>query len=109
MSDMDGRQAYASDLSEDQWVLVERELPPAPGGGRHRTVNLREVVNAIFYRLRTGCSWEMLPHDFPPKELLSEVVAREIEERWRILLRELILQPPTMGTRIRHEKRYERC
>ena len=76
MSDMDGRQAYASDLSEDQWVLVERELPPAPGGGRHRTVNLREVVNAIFYRLRTGCSWEMLPHDFPPKSTVYEYYAR---------------------------------
>lgn len=65
MSDMLVRRAYASGLSGDQWALVERELPPASGGGRHRTVNLRESVNAIFYRLRTECSWELPPHDFP--------------------------------------------
>jgi putative transposase len=41
-------------------------LPPAPGGGRPRTTNLREVLNAIFYNLRTGCAWDLLPHDFPP-------------------------------------------
>ncbi len=41
-------------------------IPPAKPGGHPRTVDMREVVNAIFYLLRTGCSWEMLPHDFPP-------------------------------------------
>lgn len=75
MSELVVRRAYASDLSDEQWALVERELPPPPGGGRHRTVNLREVVNAIFYRLRTGCSWEMLPHDFPPKSTVYEYFA----------------------------------
>ena len=41
-------------------------LPPPPGGGRPRTTDLREVLNAILYVLRTGCAWDLLPHDFPP-------------------------------------------
>ena len=70
------RRAYGSDLSDEQWALVLEQLPPAPGGGRPRTVNLREVVNAIFYRLRTGCAWEMLPHDFPPRSTVCEYFIR---------------------------------
>jgi len=62
--------------TDEQWAILERELPPAPGGGRNRTVDLREVVNAIYYRLRTGCSWEMLPHDFPPNSTVFEYFAR---------------------------------
>ena len=75
MADVFARRAYPSDLSDEQWAIVERELPPAPGGGRTRTVNLREIVNAIFSRLRTGCSWEMLPHDLPPKSTVFEYCA----------------------------------
>ena len=75
MADRSARRAYLSGVSVEQGVSVERELPPAPGGGRTRTVNLREVVNAIFYRLRTGCSWEMLPHDLPPKSTVFEYCA----------------------------------
>ena len=67
--------AYLSDLSDEQWAIIERELPPTSGDGRARTVHLREVVNAIFYRLWTGCSWEMLPHNFPPKSTVFEYFA----------------------------------
>ena len=76
MSESSVRQAYLSDLSDEQWAIVKRELPPAPAGGCGRTVDLREVVNAVFYRLRTGCSWEMLPHDLPPKSTVYEYFAR---------------------------------
>ena len=76
MADISTRRAYLTDLSDEQWTILERALPPAPGGGRQRTVNLREVVNAIYYRLRTGCSWEMLPHDFPPNSTVFEYFAR---------------------------------
>ena len=72
MVESTGRRAYGSDLSDAQRALIEPRLPPAPGGGRPREVNLREVVNAIFYRLRTGCAWTMLPHDFPPRSTVFE-------------------------------------
>ena len=76
MSATSARKAYNTDLTDQQWAAVEQELPPAPGGGRERTVDLREIVDAILYRLRTGCAWELLPHDFPPKSTVYEYYAR---------------------------------
>jgi putative transposase len=58
---------YPSDLTDDQWALLEPHLPPEPGGGRPRKTDPREVINAIFYITRTGCQWRYLPKDFPPK------------------------------------------
>ena len=60
------RIAYPSDLTNAQWQLLAQRIPPAKPGGRHRTVNMREVVNGILYLVRTGGSWRQLPHDFPP-------------------------------------------
>jgi putative transposase len=60
------RRVYATDLTDAQWEILRVLLPPAPGGGRPRTTDIREVVNAILYVLRTGCAWHLLPHDFPP-------------------------------------------
>ena len=62
------RQFYPSDLTDEQWQKIESVLPPAKGGrtGRPRKYPLREIWNAIFYQLRTGCAWRYLPHDFPP-------------------------------------------
>jgi putative transposase len=60
------RKPYPTDLTEAQWQLIAALLPPAMPGGRHRTVNLREVVNGILYLVRSGCTWRMLPHEFPP-------------------------------------------
>jgi putative transposase len=60
------RKAYPSDVTDEQWALLEPLMPPAQTGGRPREVNLRAVVNALFYRNREGCSWRALPHDFPP-------------------------------------------
>ena len=57
---------YPSDLTEAQWAILEPHLPPAQTCGRPRKTDLREVVNAIFYRNRNGCVWRALPHDFPP-------------------------------------------
>jgi transposase len=61
------RTSYPSNISDAQWHLIEPFLPAAPGGGRPRKTDLREVVNALLYILRTGCQWEYLPKDFPPK------------------------------------------
>jgi putative transposase len=61
------RRNYSSDLSDLQWNLIAPLLPPPKPGGRRRDVDIRAVVNAIFYVLKNGCIWKDLPHDFPPE------------------------------------------
>lgn len=56
---------YPSDLSEAQWELIKSSFPKAKPGGRPRTVDLREIVNAIFYLNKTGSPWRHMPRDFP--------------------------------------------
>jgi len=58
---------YPSDLIDAEWELIKPMLPEARRGGRPRTTDLREVMNAIRYVLRTGCQWRQLPKDFPPR------------------------------------------
>lgn len=58
---------YASDLSDFEWQVIAPLIPKAKKGGRKRTTDLRAVLNAIFYILKTGCQWHMLPRSFPPK------------------------------------------
>ena len=60
------RNPYPSDLTDEQWKLVEPHIPPAKRGGRPREVDMREVLNGALYLSRTGCQWRALPHDFPP-------------------------------------------
>jgi len=62
------RKPYPTDVTGNQWRLIEPSIPPPKPGGRPREVNTREVLNAILYVLRTGCAWRHLPHDFPPWE-----------------------------------------
>jgi|SRR5580704_1659802 transposase len=56
---------YDTDLTDAAWALVAPVLPAARPGGRPRTTNLRAVLNAIFYLMRTGCQWRLLPREFP--------------------------------------------
>lgn len=67
---------YPSDLSDGEWRLIERFMPSEVTGGRRRDTDLREVVNAILYVLRSGCSWRMLPKDFPPYTTVYEYLSR---------------------------------
>src|ERR1700682_1785836 len=60
------RSSYPSDLTDEQWELVRRMIPPAEPGGRHRSVDMREVLKGILYLVRSGCAWRALPHEFPP-------------------------------------------
>jgi transposase len=60
------RKGYSTDLTDAQWALIEPLIPAAQPGGRPRSVDLREVVDAVLYLLRTGCSWRLLPNDLPP-------------------------------------------
>ena len=59
------RKPYGSDLTDEQWELLEDLIPPGKPGGRPRVVSMREVLNGIMYVLRSGCAWRLLPHDFP--------------------------------------------
>ena len=69
------RKPYPSDLTDAQWQLLEPLLPAAKRGGRPRKTDLREVVNALFYLNREGCTWRALPHDFPPWRTVYEYFA----------------------------------
>jgi transposase len=57
---------YPSDVTDEQWALIEPHIPVYPGG-RPRTTDVRDVLDAVLYILRTGCQWRYLPVDFPPK------------------------------------------
>ena len=60
------RAVYPSDLSPSEWGILEPLIPPAKPGGRKRDTPMQEILNGVFYVLRSGCSWRMLPHDLPP-------------------------------------------
>src|ERR671913_1206316 len=59
------RKPYPTDLSDAEWNYIEPHMPPPSGHGRPRIHSLREILDAIFYILRSGCQWRLLPHDFP--------------------------------------------
>jgi putative transposase len=72
------RKAYPSDLTDEQWALLGPLIPPAKSGGAPRTADMREVLNTRFYQNRSGCQWDMLPHDLLPKS-----TAFDYFTRWR--------------------------
>ena len=81
------RKPYPSDLTDDQWEVLAIFLPPAKRGGRPREVDLREVVNAILYQNRSGCQWDMLPHDLLPKSTVYDYFAAWRDDgTWQRLL-----------------------
>jgi len=88
--DATARKPYPSDLSDEQWEWIAIALPAAKPGGRPRDVDLREVVNAILYVNRSGCQWDMLPHDFPAKSTVYEYFAAWRDDgTWENVLRVL--------------------
>ena len=60
------RRSYATDLSDEEWAIVEPYVPAPMKGGRPPKWSRREILNAILYVLKTGCPWNLVPHDFPP-------------------------------------------
>jgi putative transposase len=67
---------YASDLSDEEWAILEPLVPVAKAGGRPRTVEMREVLNGIFYLLKTGCQWRMLPKEFPHWKTVNDYFSK---------------------------------
>jgi putative transposase len=65
---------YPSDLTDEQWEILEPMIPPprTQRGGRPRAVDMREVINTILYQNRSGCQWDMLPHDLLPKSTVYD-------------------------------------
>lgn len=60
------RRRYPSDMTNQQWEAIRGLIPPARSGGRPRTTQMREIINAVFYITRSGCAWRYLPRDYPP-------------------------------------------
>jgi putative transposase len=81
------RRPYPSDLTDDQWAILGPLIPPAEPGGRPRTVDVREVLNTLLYLNRSGCQWDMLPHDLLPKSTVSGYFARRRDDgTWQAIL-----------------------
>src|SRR6187200_3215358 len=66
------RLRYPSDLTDEEWALVEPLITPAKRGGNKRTVDVREVVNGLMYVLSTGCQWRAIPKDLPPRSTVHD-------------------------------------
>jgi transposase len=63
---------YPSDLSDEEWAVIEPLIPPGKSGGGKRRVNMREVVNGLMYVLSTGCQWRAIPKDLPPRSTVYD-------------------------------------
>jgi putative transposase len=70
------RKPYLTDLTDDQWNSLQPLIPPAKPGGRPRAVAMREIINTILSLNRTGCQWDMLPHDLLPKSTVYAYVTQ---------------------------------
>ena len=78
LNQLQTRKAYPTDLTDDQWAIIEPLIPAAKTryGGRPRTICMREVTNTILYLNRSGCQWDMLPHDLVPKSTTYDYFAQ---------------------------------
>jgi putative transposase len=67
---MEPRKAYPTDLTDQEWALLEPYVPKAKPGGRPETYPKREILNGICYVVRSGCAWRLPPHDLPPWQIV---------------------------------------
>jgi putative transposase len=91
------RKPYPSDLTDEQWAIIE-PLIPVNTTGRPREVDMREVLNAIFYLNRSGCQWDMLPHDLPAKSTVFDHFKQwKADGTWQVILDALRQQVRVAG------------
>jgi putative transposase len=91
------RKAYPSDLTDEQWAIIE-PLIPVHRVGRPREVAMREVLNTLFYQVRSGCQWDMLPHDLLPKSTVYDYFADWRDDgTWQVILDALRQQVRVAG------------
>ena len=80
------RQPYPTDLSDTEWALINHLVPDANPGGRPEAYPKREILNGIFYLLRSGSSWRMLPHDLPPWRIVYHYVRQWRQDgTWQVM------------------------
>lgn len=97
---------YPSDMTDEQWALLEPLIPPSQGG-RPRTIDLRPIVNGIFYRNKAGCQWRMLPKDFGPWGTVYYYFAKwrkdgtwqQLNDALRVMVRRSTINPTTQQAR----------
>ncbi len=83
---MTNRKPYSTDISNQQWTILEPLIPGPKTGGRPRTVDMREIINAIFYILASGCAWRQMPHDLPPWTTVYHYFRSwRIQGTWRLI------------------------
>ena len=70
------RKPDRTDRTDAQWTLIKPLVPAAKPGGRPREVDLRAILNTLLYQARTGCQWELLPHDLLPKSTVYDYFAQ---------------------------------
>lgn len=84
---------YATDVTDAEWAVIAPRLPADRALGRRRTTDLREIINAIFYILRAGCPWRMLPKDFPPRSTVQRYFyAWRDDGIWQDINHDLVLE-----------------
>lgn len=71
--------AYPTDLSDAEWTILDPLIPPARPGGRPRSRSMRVILNGIFYLLRSGCAWRLVPREFGPWSTIHHDC-----RRWRL-------------------------
>ena len=97
------RNPYPSDISDAEWEKINPLLPQASKLGSPRTVDLREILNAIFYKVDNGCKWRALPHDFPPHQTVYDYFRRWVKTgRWQHINQALV--PQVRLSQGRHEE-----
>lgn len=86
------RKTYPTDLSDEQWKLLSQMLPPPEQFGRKRSVNLRQIINALCYLARSGCQWRLLPKEFPAWQTVYYYFGKWRENEWFIALNHNLLK-----------------
>jgi transposase len=83
---MNSRPQYPTDLSDHEWTLIKHLVPEAKPGGRPEAYPKREILNAMFSLLRSGCSWRMLPHDLPPWRIVYHDFRQwRLDGTWQVM------------------------
>jgi putative transposase len=83
---MNPRPPYPTDLRDKEWDVIKHLVPDAKPGGRPEAYPKRDILNAVFYLLRSGCSWRMLPHDLPPWRIVYHYFRQwRLDGTWQVM------------------------